>query len=64
LKETSITTIIFISLTTFISRKYIIGRSSKVDIVIEEPTANRKHAQITVLAGGSASIQDLDSGLS
>jgi len=48
----------------YIFRKYILGRSDKVDIVIEESTASRKHAQITVLAGGSASIQDLDSGLS
>jgi len=39
-----------------------LGRSPDVDIVIDEKTASRKHAQISVLSGGSASIQDLDSG--
>lgn len=43
------------------ARDYVIGRSSRADVVVDDPSVSGKHARLTVLTGGSASVTDLGS---
>lgn len=43
------------------ARDYVIGRSNRSDIVVEDPSVSGQHARLSVATGGSASVTDLGS---
>jgi len=43
------------------AREYVIGRSNRADVVVEDPSVSGQHARLAVMAGGAATITDLGS---
>lgn len=43
------------------ARDYVIGRSNRADVVVEDPSVSGQHARLAVTAGGAATITDLGS---